>query len=173
MILSIFQVFSQKTGTLTDARDGHVYKTVKINNQWWMSENLNYKAYNSWWYENNKNNGDIYGRLYTWEVSLNICPTGWKLPTYEDYMAVVNLYGGEKIAGQDLKKGGYSGFDALNAGCYENGKFDNLGSMGYFWTSSSYYKNGATVVGVRANDNNFWGDIGTKSDGFSVRCIKK
>lgn len=173
LIFSIFQMFAQQTGTLTDARDGQVYETVKIGDQWWMAENLNYKAYNSWWYENSENNGDIYGRLYTWEVSINICPIGWQLPTFEDYLAVINLYGGEKIAGKELKKGGYSGFDALNAGCYENKEFDNLGSQAYFWTSSSNYTNGATVLGVKANSNVIWSDIGTKSDGFSVRCIKE
>jgi uncharacterized protein (TIGR02145 family) len=86
-----------------DPRDGNVYRVVKIGNQVWMAENLRYKVWGSWCCNNNKYNGQQYGRLYTWEAAKRVCPPGWHLPTDEEWDTLVEYVGGDGIAGYKLK----------------------------------------------------------------------
>ena len=121
--------FDVVIGTLTDSRDGQTYRTVKIGDQVWMAENLNYETDNSWCFVADPANCAKYGRLYTWAAAMDsvgewstngkgcgygkecsatspvrgVCPKGWHLPSFDEWGALLSAVGGVDVAGSKLK----------------------------------------------------------------------
>lgn len=99
-------------GTFTDSRDGQLYDWVRIGNQIWMAENLNYGSMiNSSVNQQNNNiiekycfcddttSCNLYGGLYQWNEMMNysileksqgICPTGWHIPDKADWQTLLD-----------------------------------------------------------------------------------
>jgi uncharacterized protein (TIGR02145 family) len=176
--------FAQVKDTFTDPRDGRVYESVKIGNQVWMAENLQYKTKKSWCYGDLKENCKTYGRLYMWEASLKACPPGWHLPSYNDWMTLINHLGGTEYCGGKMKAisklwrnqsttdNNQSGFSALPGGkIFNYNAYRNLGYYGYYWTATDYLE-GAWFLTLSCSENLVLFSTYDSSAGFSVRCVK-
>ena len=106
------------------------YKSVRIDSQVWMTENLNVDAFRNadripnaesveewisagkdgkpaWcYYENKGENGVKYGRLYNW-FAINdprgLAPAGWHVPSDTEWSMATLFLGGEDAAGTKMK----------------------------------------------------------------------
>lgn len=72
-------------GTFLDSRDGKAYPVIVIGNQLWFAQNLDYLTDSSWCYDDLLENCQKYGRLYQWQIAIQICPAGWHVPTIEEW----------------------------------------------------------------------------------------
>jgi uncharacterized protein (TIGR02145 family) len=163
-----------KCEDITDARDGQTYKVVKIGDQCWMAENLNFETPSeSSCYGNDPTNCDQWGRIYTYNAVKDACPDGWRLPTKADFDTLIDEVGGTGTAGTALKVGGTSGFNAILAG----GKDANGASIGVniviaFWSSSNHSTNSfkKTLTISTAADAGISGT--SNASGNYCRCLK-
>jgi len=173
-----------------DSRDAQTYRTVKIGDQTWMTQNLNFNTDNSKCYDDKESNCAKYGRLYDLEAAMKACPLGWHLPSKDEWQTLVDFAGGDVVAGKKLKaKSGWNkdgsksgngtdeyGFSALPGGygysllmprnSYSDVKFDDVGKRGIWWSSGAEGR----IMGYDREFTN-WTDS-PEMRLYSVRCIK-
>jgi uncharacterized protein (TIGR02145 family) len=174
---------SSNSGTFTDARDGKIYKWVKIDSQVWMAENLNYNdASGSVCYNNNTSYCTTYGRLYKWATTRTICPEGWHLPSDSEWDYLITAVGGSSTAGRHLKAAdGWNGsgngldtygFAALPGGDgASGGDFFGVGNLGVWWSDTQYnaydaYRRSMNLNESVSRSNEY------KNSTYSVRCVQ-
>lgn len=167
-----------ETGSFTDPRDGRIYKTVKIGNQWIMAENLAYKPDQGkyWVFNNDTANINKYGYLYDWETANKIAPDGWHVPSKKEWKTLRKSLGGKRAVWKYSQKiykpimpGGSSGFNALLGGLYNcEGKFRYLGERADFWSSTDSYADGPWHFNIDSNKDSIpHGSAKTKKGGFA------
>ncbi len=190
--------------------EGNIYKTVQIGSQLWMAENLKSTRYNDgsaiplvrgdeWndlttnaycWYKNNYNTfGKVYGALYNGYTveSGKLCPTGWRVPSDDDWITLLKNLGGEQYAGAMLKESVSTHWKSQNIGAANSenftalpgggrwaiGHFELLGQRGYWWSTSPYDNDFDHSIWMIQWDKSSLRRVPSiKGNGFSVRCIK-
>ncbi len=169
--------------------DGYDYSTVLIGEQCWFAENCRYLPevspssegnttdpyYYVYGYEGtdvasamSTSNYATYGVLYNWPAVMTegICPSGWHIPSDEEFTQLTDFLGGEGVAGGKMKEAGYdhwnspntgatnsSGWTGLPGGYRYSGGFEQRWNYGYWWSASesgSYLM--ATCTGLHYDD---------------------
>ncbi len=185
--------------TFIDQRDGKTYKIVEIGDQVWMAENLAYKANSGCWaYDDNNSNVAKYGYLYNFETAQNVCPSGYHLPSdneWEELAEYINSAYGTFTKSddkwQDMGKllkatSGWAyykgksgngtdnyGFSALPGGPRNNnGSFGYIGGYGYWWSSTTLSSSKAWCRSLYCFSASFDRSDRLQGSGFSVRCVQ-
>lgn len=164
--------------------DGYTYKTVGIGTQMWMAENLRTTTGidSSWCFNDEPENCETYGRLYTWAAAMGIdekyqsqsalkdgvisdtsynrgiCPKGWHIPSDEEWQTLfdfVDASNGIATAGQSLcdPNGAWKGYD----------KYPMTNDYGF-----SAIPGGKYHYAIEGNNNVGWKDLGSSMHVWSA-----
>lgn len=162
-------------GTMTDPRDGQTYRTVKIQDSWWMAENLRYGTTIDHTVEQTDNgtvemyrwralsgsmgDRDTLGGAYRWQEAMNynlnsvqgICPAGWHIPTDDEWENLIDDYP-QFYAVRFFGEEGLSGFN-LNVSNHIQKHMSEGGDtfiyhIGGFWSSSFEREEGSVFPGI-------------------------
>ena len=188
--------------------DGYDYAVVEIGDQCWFAENLRTTVYadgsaipeetdNTAWaglstgarcdYDNDASNVATYGRLYNWYAATDaaeLCPTGWHVPTDDEWTALETYLGANGHSGTEgaaLKSTSGWALRQRHGRLWVFGPSGRLplrhrwllhdaGYFGLWWSSSpsgGVLGSGACTASVQHQP-----DSGSPRYGFSVRCLR-
>lgn len=206
----------ESAGSLIDSRDSYSYKWITIGTQMWMVENLAYLPsvsssydgsysdpyYYVYGYEGTSvssakatDNYTTYGVIYNWEAAKIACPTGWHLPSDDEWKILEKHLGmshsdaddiGARYSGDVGKKlkstsgwihngngNNSSGFNVLPGGYRTDaGGFGLLGYGGNFWSSTEDAWSNAWFRNLDYYDHAVARNGNHRRYNLSVRCLK-
>jgi uncharacterized protein (TIGR02145 family) len=149
----------------------------------------------SWCYLNNNVGNDVvFGKLYNgfaMEDTRNVCPTGWHVPSNDDWAILMTTLGGANVAASAMRTTGtisdgtglwpfdnvisnnVSGFSAQPAGFRNlDGTFATQIYGTIWWSNTLTVSDTYYTRGVYSFSNSVFNQDFTRPQGFSVRCLR-
>jgi uncharacterized protein (TIGR02145 family)/uncharacterized repeat protein (TIGR02543 family) len=200
--------------SLYDNRDGFFYNTVQIGDQCWMAENLSFlpsvnpiadtsindPKYYVYDYQGTSvleakatDNYQNYGVLYNLTAAVNVCPSGWNLPSTNDWQILRNHLGGSYMAAGKMKSTrtepdphprwnspntnatNESLFSAIPGGFLGYwGQYEGIGSYGCWWLLTESAIENPFILRLSSSNTSFAEilNAGSIAEAASVRCLK-
>ena len=182
--------------TITDPRDGKVYKTITTDSLTWFAENLDFDTAGAFEPPLKLTTGAKLGKLYAFGSAKVACPSGWHLSTDNEWKALLMHLG---VSAEDAGSHGWNGGDAgkklkSTTGWSGNGNGTNLigfgalpagwmdyygehkgkGEYAVFWTSTLEQDNAAYTRSLVDSRDDMGKTAMTYTGGAaaSVRCVK-
>lgn len=182
-------VLSISPYTINDIRDSEVYPIVKIASQYWMGKNLHTTMFTNGTSISKPSTDEKWTKsietstatpaycsshistdfLYnsTAALSNNIAPTGWDIPTSADWNKMIAYINNQVsvLKGNSWaeNKSNLTGFTAEDTRCREKtGGYTSIPSS-YFWHKDGHFKMLSSTTSPSSS----------KSEGYSIRCIRK
>ncbi len=178
------QEWSTENFNGTRYRNGDRIPEAKTNEEW---KKCAEEKRGCWcFYGDDSGYENVFGRLYNWYAVTDprvLAPAGWHIPTEDEWTALGTVLGGYKKAAIYLKsKEGWAdngngndstGYHGLPGGYRKyDGSFHNIGSYGYWWSTTEYQDCCAWFRILIAKTTELTKADYKKDYGFSVRFIK-
>ena len=170
----------------TDTRTNEVYSLFRSDQLVWFRENLRYPTSGGLLYSLDPDNRDTYGYLYLWDVSIQVCPSGWHLPSDVEWQYLERHWGmdeatasqeGDRVSNVSDSFRLSTGYDAVYGGYYYDncmaglGEFRGKDQFSYWWSSTSSGKGKAWVRKLESRAASVGRESKEVSYGYSVRCV--
>ena len=172
-----------KGSSFIDERDGLSYKVFKCEGLIWMAENLNYNLdRGAFCYNENKENCNKYGQLYTWKAAQQACPKGWHLPSKEEWLQLARWGGGYHSEENEKEEGDASaayarlmdqqfiGFGGQLGG-RKNDTFQDVDQSGFYWSSTELGSGDIWSFGFDYSHGWISSDRLAAQEACSCRCV--
>jgi uncharacterized protein (TIGR02145 family) len=187
------QIWMANNLDVSTFRNGDKIPEAKTEEEWTQAGEEGKPIWSN--YPHDSTDSEDHGKLYNWYAvndPRGLAPTGWKIPSENDWNSLVLFLGGDNLAGIKMKsKNGWydsgngtneSGFDGLPSGYrsdnYEGGigAFYSGGEIGGWWCSTIVEINDfaeAQYLQLYYGSKEAGLNICFKADGYSVRCLKE